>query len=177
MCAHLLASEWQVARLLHHAAQRASLGSIALEMTRSFAQSLTAIQVAADVLSEIAASEETAEGLAIIPDNIVLLRGLIRDFRDLSLHSRDGIGTVRLDRLIDRALLMLSVAIHNQNVRIVKEFGTECECVLLNSTALARTFMDLIASAIRSVEPRSRHRLTQVRCMEPENVARSAPTR
>lgn len=150
MCAHHVASEWQFSQLLQHAAMHASLGNIALDLTRSFAQSLTAIQVATDFLSETVDSEEAIEGLSIIPDNMNLLRGLIRDFRNLSLHPRDGVGTVPLARLIDQALLMLAVTIQNHNVRIIKEYETNSECVLLNETVLARTFLDLISSAIRA---------------------------
>jgi len=152
MCAHHVAAEWQLAHLLQHAAHYASIGSIALELSKTLVQGLTAIQVSADVLGEMAHSEEFAEGLSIIPQNVSLLRDSIREFRELSRHGKDTIETVRLDRLIEQALAVLSVAINRSKIDVVREFETESQCVLLNSTALARTLLDLIANAIRSVK-------------------------
>lgn len=149
MCAHHLAAEWEMTHLLQHAARYASIGSIALELSKTFVQSLTAIQVSADVLGEMVESEEIADGLSIIPVHVAHIRDLIRDFRELS-RGKDTIETVCLDRIVEQALVVLSVAIRKNNVRIIRQFETDGKCVLLNSTALARTVLDLIANAVRS---------------------------
>jgi hypothetical protein len=151
MCAFCIASEWQQARLLQDAAQRASLGNIALELSKNFLQCLTAIRTAADFVAETTGSQEVHEGLAIIIDNAVLLRRQIREFRDLAMQRKDSIETVRLDEYIDKALLMLSVAIRNSGVRVERDYRATGECVLLNGADLARTFLDLISSAVRTV--------------------------
>jgi len=153
MCAYCAASEWQQARLLQHAAQQASLGNIALELSKNLLQRLTAIRTSADLIRETVASEEASAGLDIIAENVDLLRRQTQDFRKLSLQHNDSIETVRLGQYVDQALSMLSEAIQNRGVRIESDFEVNGECVLLNGTALARTFLDVISSAVRAVEP------------------------
>ncbi len=152
MCAHFIAFEWQQARLLLHAAHESSLGSIAVELSKSFMQCLTAIRATADVMTETVVSPEASEGLKIIRDNVELLRMQTQEFRKLSLHREDCIETVRLDEFVEQALDMLAVTVRNRRIRVEKEFQEDCECVLMNGTALARTFLDLISSAVRGVE-------------------------
>lgn len=151
-CAHFVASEWQQARLLQHATQRASVGNIALELSRSFLQSLTAIGTATDVLKECVDSDEALEGLGIIADNVELLRSQTRAFQNLSSEQMDSLETVRLAKYVDQALGMVSVAIHKRGVHIVKDYQSDGECVMVNGTALSRTFLNIISRAIREVE-------------------------
>jgi len=150
MCAHFIASAWQQGHLLQHAAQHASLGNIALELSRSFLQNLTAIRTSTDLLQEMATSQEVSEGLAIIAASVESLRRQTQDFRRLSMRRGDSIETVDLERYIDQALDMLSFAVQKKGVRLVKDFEADSECVLLNGNALARTFLDLIANALRA---------------------------
>lgn len=151
-CAYFLAFEWERAQLLFHVAHHASLGNIAVELARNFIQPLTAIQTAADFVNETLTSADERKGMNIVSENVDKLRRQTQEFRRLSLMRENAIETVRLDEYVDQALEMLSVAIQSRNVHIQKEFIPDCECVLLNGTALARTFLDLILGAVRVVD-------------------------
>jgi signal transduction histidine kinase len=135
-----------------YVAHHASLGNIAVELARSFIQPLTAIQTAADFVNETVAVPDGKQGLAIITQNVDRLRRQTQEFRKLSTMRQNAVETVRLDEYADQALDMLSVAIQNRGVTVHRDYITDCECVLLNGTALARTFLDLLLSALRSVE-------------------------
>ena len=150
-CAYFLAFEWERAQLLFHVAHHASLGNIAVELARNFIQPLTAIQTAADFVNETLTSDDGRQGMSIIAENVDKLRRQTQEFRKLSLMRENAIETVRLDEYVDQALEMLSVAIHSRGVDVQKDFIPDCECVLLNGTTLARTFLDLILGALRSV--------------------------
>lgn len=152
MCAHFTAFEWQRLRLLLHAAQHATLGNIALEVSKSFLQSLTAIRTASDVVSETVQNEDAAEGLSIIGKNVEFLTGQTRVFHNLSQTRSDSVETVQLDEFINEALELLAMSITSRGVQIEKDFDEDCQCVLLNGSALTRTFLDLISNAIRTVE-------------------------
>lgn len=151
-CAYFLAFEWERAQLLFHVAHHASLGNIAVELARNFIQPLTAIQTAADFIEESLSSEDERQGMAIVTENVDKLRRQTQEFRRLSLLRENAIETVRLDEYVDQAIEMLSVAVQSRNVNVQKEFIPDCECILLNGTALARTFLDLILGAVRGVE-------------------------
>ena len=152
MCAHFLAVEWQEAQLLLHAVRNASLGDIAFELYKGFIQGLTAIRTAADVAEETRVPQEAGEALKIICDNVENLQRQIQEFRHLSSQRKDSVETVYLDQYIDQAIKMLSMAIQNRGIEIRKDYQAKCECVLLNGSSLARTFLDLISSAVRTVE-------------------------
>lgn len=152
MCAHFLATEWERGKLLLHVAHEASLGNIAGELVRNFIQPLTAIRTAADFVSEAVVSPDAAEGMEVIHENTERLRRQIQEFRRLSLFRENSVETVRLDEYVDNALDMLSVAIQNRGVTVEKDYEGDSECVLLNGTALARTFLNLILGALRAVE-------------------------
>lgn len=152
MCARYLAFEMERGRLLLHVAHQASLGNIAGELVRNFVQPLTAIRTAADFVKEAIVTPDIAPALDIISENVERLRSQVQEFRKLSVLREDAIETVRLDEYVDRAVEMLSVTIQSRRVRIVKNYCADCECVLLNGTVLARTFLDLILSALRAVE-------------------------
>ncbi len=151
MCAHFLAFEWQEARLFLHATQQASIGNIALELYKGFIQGLTAIRTTADFINETEVNEDATEGLRIIRNNVEDLRNQINEFRRLSLPRRDTVETVHIDRYIDQSVDMLSMTIKSRNINISKVYNTDCECVLLNGTSLARTLLDLLSSAVRVV--------------------------
>jgi len=151
-CAYFLAFEWERAQLLFHIAHHASLGSIAVELARNFVQPLTAIQMAADLVNESLESDDERQGMKILGENVDKLRRQTQEFRKLSLLRENAIETVRLDEYVDQALEMLSVAIQSRGVTIDRTFIPDCECVLLNGTALARTFLDLILGALRIVD-------------------------
>lgn len=151
MCAHFLASEWNQAQLLLHGAHHASLGNIAVEMSKSFVQGLTAIRTATDFICETVKSPDASEGLAIIGESVERLSMITQEFRKLAAMKEDCVVTVSLREYVDQALDMLSVAIQNRRIAVETDFQDDCECVLLNGTALARTFLDLISSVMRTV--------------------------
>ena len=151
-CAYFLAFEWDRGQLLYHVAHHVSLGNIAVELARNFIQPLTAIQTASEFVAETNVSDDARQGLEIIAENVDRLRRQTQEFRKLSLLRENAIETVTLAEFVDQALDMLSVAIQNRSVRVVREFDSDCECVLLNGTALARTFLDVILGALRTVE-------------------------
>lgn len=153
MCAHFLVSECERTQLQSHVGHLASLGNIAVELTRNFLQPLTAIQTAADLVGELVVGPEAEEGMNIVNENVQRLRRQTQEYRKLSLIREDSMETVSLDLYIDQALDMLSVAIQNRDIHVEKTYAENCECVLINGTALARTFLDLILGAIRSIEP------------------------
>lgn len=153
MAAHFLAFEWQDGRLFLHAAQEASLGNIALELTTGFVQSLTAIRTAADFVSETEVSKDAQEGLSIISDNTEILRRQVREFRQISTFREDSVETVHIDRIIDQAFDILSLTIHNKGIAIHKEYAAETECVLLNGTILSRSILEIISNAVRTSKP------------------------
>ena len=169
MCAHFAASEWQEARLFLHATQQASLGNIALEISNSLVQGLTAIRIASDYVSETEMSPDAAEGLKIVSENVEKLQRQIQEFNRLSAVRRDTVETVHLNQYIEQALDMLSMAIRNRGITIEREYDTDFHCLLLNGTALARTFLDLLSCAVRTVEAGGRIvlKLTQ---NEEENI-------
>jgi DNA-binding response OmpR family regulator len=152
MAAFFLAFELERGKLLLQVAHQASLGNIAMELARNFIQPLTAIRTAVDFVSEASEHPEIAEGTAIIQNNVERLRRQTQEFRRLSTLREGAIETVRLDECLEQALDMLSVAIQNRNLTVEKDYCKDCECVLLNGTALARSLLDLILAAIRSVE-------------------------
>ena len=152
MCAYFLAFEWEQGKLLLHVAHQASLGNIAVELARTFVQPLTAIRTAAEIVDETVVSPEAAEGITVVMENVERLRRQMQEFQRLAVLREDSVETVRLDDYIEQALDMLAVAIQNRNVTVEKDFRAEGECVLLNGTVLARTFLDLILGALRTVE-------------------------
>lgn len=152
MCAHFIATEWQEAQLFLHATKEASLGHIALELSNGFVQGLTAIRTAADVAEEMRGTPEASEALRIICDNVESIQRQIQEFRQLSAPHKDTVETVYLNEYVDQALEMLASAIQSRGIRIDKEYQVKSESVLLNGSALARTFLDLISSAVRTVE-------------------------
>lgn len=151
MCAHFLASEWNQAQLLLHGAHHASLGNIAVELSKSFLQSLTAIRTATDFICETVKSPDASEGLGVIGESVDRLSMITQEFRKLATMKEDCVVTVSLREYVDQALDMLSVAIQNRRIEVETDFQDDCECVLLNGTALARTFLDLISSVMRTV--------------------------
>lgn len=151
-CAYFLAFEWERGQLLFHIAHQASLGNIGVELARNFIQPLTAIQIAADFVNETLSSPEGQAGLGIIGENVDKLRRQTQEFRKLSMMRENAVETVRLDEYVDQALDMLSVAFQNRNVTVHREYIADCECVLLNGTALARTFLDIVLGALRAVD-------------------------
>ena len=152
MCGYLLAVEWERGKLLFRVAHHASLGGIAVELARNFVQPLTAIRMAADCLKETVQAPGTAEGVRVIRENVERLRIQTQEFRRLSLLREDAVETVYLEEYVNHALDMLSVAIQNRNVTVERDLEEGCECVLLNGAALARTFLDLILEALRTIE-------------------------
>ncbi len=152
MCAHFLVFEWERTQLQLHVGHLASLGNIAVELSRNFLQPLTAIQTAADFVGELVVGPEAEEGMSIVHENVQRLRQQTQEYRKLSMMREDSMETVSLAQYVDQALDMLSVAIQNRDVRVEKTYAEDCECVLINGTALARTFLDLILGAVRSVE-------------------------
>ncbi|GMW03260.1 MAG: hypothetical protein AMXMBFR84_43940 [Candidatus Hydrogenedentota bacterium] len=152
MCAHFIGMEWERTGLLYHVAHQASLGNIAVELARNFVQPLTAIQTAADYVNEANPSPEVTEGMTIIQESVDRLRRQVQEYRKLSLQREDSVETVRLDEYVSQAIGMLTVAIQNRGVKIQTEFMDDCECILLNGTALARTFLDVVLGALREVE-------------------------
>ncbi len=159
MCAHHAAAEWQMIRLLQYAARYSSLGTIALEISKSFVKSLSAIQLASDVLEEIVDTPDAAAGLAIIPQNVSLLKDQIREFRSLAQLRKDSIETVRLENIAEQALVVLASGLQERNAEVIREFRTDGSCVLLNGTALQRCFLELISVALRSLTPGGHIRL------------------
>ncbi len=169
MCAHFLGFEWQDARLSLHATQQASLGNIALEISKGLIQGLTAIRTTADFVSETPISDEAAEGLKLIRDSVDGLHNQIKDFRQLSMPHKDSVETVQLSEYIDQAVDMLARAVQNRGITITRDYDENCECVLLNGASLARTFLDLIAAAVRTVANGGEIQLA-VTGMEPSHI-------
>ena len=151
-CAYFLAFEWERGQLLHHVAHNASLGNIAVELARNFIQPLTAIHTAVEFVTETIENDETKQGLQIIAENADRLRRQTQEFRKLSTLRENAIETVTLADYVEQAIDMLTVAIQNRGVQIEREFQSECECVLINGTTLARTILDVVLSSLRSVE-------------------------
>lgn len=149
MCAHHLATEWQMSRLLQYTARYASMGRIAIDLAKTIMRGLSAIQLTGDVLQEMVESGEAKNLLEIIPQNVAELRDQIREFQRIAQSRKDTLETVRLDTLIDQALVILSGTAASYGVEIVKEFQGECECTLLNGTALQRTFLEILSVALR----------------------------
>ena len=152
MCAYFLAFEWERGRLLLHVAHQASLGNIAVELARNLVQPLTAIRTATDFLREAVDAPDAIEGIDLVRTYVERLITQAQEFRRLSLLRENAVETVRLDEYVNQALDILNVAIQNRNVKIRREIEANSECILLNGTALARTFMDLILSSIRAVD-------------------------
>ncbi len=152
MCAHFLGFEWQDARLSLHATQQASLGNIAVEISKGLIQGLTAIRTTADYVSETSVSTEAMEGLDHIRSSVDSLHSRINDFRMLSQPQKESVATVNLTDYLNQAVEMLGNAVQNRNITITRHFEGESPCVLLNGTSVARTVLDLISAAIRAVE-------------------------
>ncbi|MFP4173744.1 MAG: hypothetical protein ACLFV4_12615, partial [Candidatus Hydrogenedentota bacterium] len=152
MCARLLAFEWEQWNLLIYVAHQASLGNIATELVRNFIQPLTAIKSAGEVIRESSRSDDVKRGADIISENVERLRLQSQEFRRLSILRADSVETVRLQEYVEQALQILTAAIRDKNVTIHQEFEDDFECVLLNGTALARTFLDLLIGALRAVD-------------------------
>ncbi|MBX3176561.1 MAG: response regulator [Candidatus Hydrogenedentes bacterium] len=152
MCAHFLGFEWQDARLSLHATQRASLGNIAVEISKGLIQGLTAIGTTADFIGETPVCAEAQEGLKLIRDNVEGLHSQIKDFRSLSMPRKDSVETVQLSEYLDQAVDILSRSMKNRGIVVERCYERDCECVLLNGVSLARTMLDLIAAAARTLE-------------------------
>jgi DNA-binding response OmpR family regulator len=151
MCAYLLAFEWEQGKLLYHVAHQASLGNIAVELARNFVQPITAIRTAADFLRELADDPEFHQGLTVIQENLERLQRQTQEFRKLSVLRENCVETVNLEEYLAQATEMLAVAIHNRSVTVHTDITTSGECVLINGAALARTFLDLMLGALRTV--------------------------
>ncbi|MCF6284824.1 MAG: response regulator [Candidatus Hydrogenedentes bacterium] len=152
MCAHFLGFEWQDARLSLHATQQASLGNIAVEISKGLIQDLTAIRTTADFISETAVSAEALEGLNLIRGSVDSLHVQIKNFRQLSQPHKDSVETVHLADYLNQAVDMLGRTIKNKGIEVERYFDGDAPCVLLNGPSLARTFLDLISAAVRAVD-------------------------
>lgn len=153
MCAYILRTEWERNRLLSSIAHQASLGNIALELSRNTIQPLTAIRIAADYLGEALSGDEAAEGIGVIRENVGRLRDQSQEFRNLAVHREDSVQTVHIEDYVDQALEMLGVALRNRNVTVEKHAETHGECTLLNGSALARTILDMLLGGLRVADP------------------------
>lgn len=152
MCAHFLGFEWQDARLSLHASQQASLGNIAVEISKGLIQGLTAIRTTADYVSETDVSQEALEGLSHIRGSVDSLHDQINDFRQLSQPQKDSVETVQLATYLNQAMEMLNHAVQNRGLKVQRQFETESNCVLMNGSSLARTILDLISASVRSAK-------------------------
>ena len=152
-CASIISMEWHEAQLFFHATAQGSLGSVAMELFKSFVQSMTAIQTASDVIGETALSDEGRQALQIIRDDVEKLGGRIQEFRRLAAPQKGSLTTIRLSECIQRALDVLAQSLRNRNLNFVKQYESECECVVLNVEMLIRTLVDLLASVAHLVEP------------------------
>jgi len=152
MCAHFLGFEWQDARLSIHATQQASLGNIAMEISKGLIQGLTAIRTTADYLDETPVSEDAREGLRRIRGSVESLHNQIKYFRHLSTPQKESVETVQLSDYIDSAIDILSRALQSRGINVERTYDEDCQCVLLNGASLARTFLDLISAAVRTVD-------------------------
>ena len=152
MCAHFLGFEWQDARLSLHATQQASLGNIAVEISKSLIQGLTAIRTTADYVSETNVGEDALEGLSHIRTSVDTLHDQINDFRQLSQPQKDSVETVQLKTYINQALDLLSNTMKTRGIQVEQHYESESPCVLLNGASLARTFLDLISASVRAVD-------------------------
>lgn len=152
MCAHLLSFEWQRYRLLSHAAQNASLGNIALELSKGFLRGLTAVRAAAGVIADTVSDGDATEALRLVEENVELLTNQTKVFGGLARPSDGTIETVHIDEFIDQTLGLLSSSIQHRGLVIDKRFEGSSECVLFNGRALSRTFLDLLSSAVRTVK-------------------------
>jgi hypothetical protein len=155
-CARAITLEWQDTRLFLYATKQASLGNFAVELTRDFAQRLTAMRIVSDFAVEMVLPAECREALEVIRQNIDGLARQIREFRHLSAIRDDSVETVRLDRLVDDAVSLLMTTIHSRSIQLVKKYGVHSQVVVLNGALLAHTFVDLISRVIRLVEVGSR---------------------
>ncbi len=160
MCAHFVASQWQEARLFLHVAHQASVGGIAMEMSRGLLQGLTAIRTSADVVQESDIVPDASKGVDIILDNVDRLCRQIREFRQIATLRKDSVETVHLDHYLDQVLELLSTLIERRNITIQKDYVPNSECVLLNGTTLARILLDLISTAVHSVDAGGRMALS-----------------
>lgn len=152
MCAHFLGFEWQDARLSMHANQQASLGNIALEISKGLIQGLTAIRTTADFIGETPVTEEAMEGLRRIRDNVESLHSQIKDFRNLSMPQKDSVETVHLSEYLDQAVDILFRAMQSRGITLERAYDGDFECVLMNGSSLARTLLDLISASVRTIE-------------------------
>ena len=168
-CAGTLTLKWQDLRLFYYAAKQASVGNLALDLARDMVQDLTAIQMAAEVVLETETTPEAKEGLRIIADNTENLRRRLSELRQLSTPQKNVIETVELDKFVDQALELLASTIEHRGIIIDKEYLASGRCVLFNGTALARTFHDLISSAVRAVQ-NNHHIVLRLRNSEPNSV-------
>src|SRR5690606_1037843 len=57
-----------------------------------------------------------------------------------------------LDEFVDQALSILAVTIQSRGVQVDRHREGSSECVLLNGNAMARVILDLLLSAVRSVD-------------------------
>jgi hypothetical protein len=174
MCAHFLGFEWQDARLSIHATQQASLGNIAIEISKGLIQGLTAIRTTADYIDETPVTEDAREGLRRIRGSVEGLHNQIKYFRHLSTPQKESVETVQLSDYIDHAIDILGRALQSRGIAVERSYHDDCACVLLNGASLARTFLDLISAAVRTVgvggtidvelsEIESNHVLVQIR--------------
>jgi FixJ family two-component response regulator/signal transduction histidine kinase len=168
-CASVLTLKWQDLRLFYYAAKQASVGNMALDLARDMVQDLTAIQMAAEVVLETEVSPEAEEGLRIIENNTDNLRRRLNELRQLSTPQKNVVETVELEKLVDQALELLSTTIEHRGIVIDKEYLANGRCVLFNGTALARTFHDLISSAVRAVQ-NNHHIVLRLRNSEPNSI-------
>jgi len=153
MCAHFLATEWQEAQLFLYTAQRASLGSMAMDISNDFIQALTAIHIASDTVAEMGVGSDAKKGLGIITENVEKIRRQLDEFRQLSQPQKGSFMTVDLADYIEQALELLAGALLNRNVKLKKEFTVKGSCILLNVSTLAWTIINLVANAVRAVNP------------------------
>lgn len=151
-CASTVTSKWQDLRLFQYAAKQASVGNLALDLSRDMVQELTAIRTAGDVVLETDLTAEAAEGMRIIGDNVEDLRRRLQDLRQLSSPHKSIGQTVYLDRLADQALDLLASTTEHRGIVVDKEYLTSGQCVLLNGAALSSTILDLISTAVRAAE-------------------------
>jgi FixJ family two-component response regulator len=168
-CASVVTSKWQDLRLFHYAAKRACVGNLALDFSRDMVQVLTAVRTAADVVMECGLTAEAAQGMSIIGENVEALRRLLQELRQLSSPQKNTVETVHLDRFVDQSLDLLAGTIESRGIVVDKEFLTSGKCVLFNGAALARTFLDLISSAVRAVE-NDRRIVLRLKNSEPDAV-------
>ena len=126
-----------------------SLGAIAAGIAHDLNNPLQVIRSRAELLleSDTASPDEIKEDIAAIHRQAQRAARIVEEFLELSRQRVKAIGPVDLNRLVDRALILIGDQMRKVGIQIETELDEELPATVGDATALERVLINLLTNA------------------------------